>query len=366
MNTRPSVQRQRTLQRASVLTFILCTVLAMTSLSTYVQAQHAKVLHTIKGPEGIFLFRAFSPDGQSILTTANNQVTLWDTKTGKELLKIDIPNNEGSVTFSPDGTKLLAATQENLAKIWDASSGKELFTLKGHKAQVIATHYFPDGKKILTLDSDGVGKIWDARTGESLYSTLKDTAIQPAVFSANGHFATRSTDNKVIIWNAEGIALAELKGHKSTILSMAFSPDGTYLITGAKDNTAKIWNTSTGQKVSILPHADFVSFVAYSPDAKHIVTRAWNHLLTIWDARTNKELFTIQDVAEPITYSPNGQTLLLAPSAGGRAKMVDAHRGTELATFDGLHFIQSLAYSPSGQRLAIGSNREIIVWALEE
>ncbi|MEE0917958.1 MAG: WD40 repeat domain-containing protein, partial [Bacteroidales bacterium] len=36
--------------------------------------------------------------------------------------------------------------------------------------------------------------------------------------------------------------LQTLEGHSSNIFSVAYSPDGTKIVSGAEDNTIKIWN----------------------------------------------------------------------------------------------------------------------------
>ncbi len=347
--------------------FMLCAFMLCALVPSFAQAQqHSQALHTIKGPEGIFLFQAFSPDGQRFLTTANDEVKLWDTKTGKELLKIDIPHNMGAIAFSPDGTKLLAAAENNTAKVWDAHTGRELFTLTGHNAPVVAAYYFPHGEKILTLDADGVGRMWDAHTGQVRHRGIEGMAVQPAIFSSDGSFATRTEADDVIVWDpVMGLPLAQFKGHKGLIMSLAFSPDDTRIVTGAKDSTAKVWDVATGKEVYTLPHADFVDFVTYSPDGTHILTHAWDSTLKLWDARTGKEVFTLQNIGMPVSYSPDGQTLLVASRADNTAKLLDARTGKELASFGGVQFIQNANYAPNGQRLAIGSNSEVTIWGLD-
>ena len=54
---------------------------------------------------------------------------------------------------------------------------------------------------------------------------------------------------------------------------MAFSPDGTRIVTGSGDQTAKVWDARTGMALLELKgHTGRVNSVAFSPDGTRIVT----------------------------------------------------------------------------------------------
>jgi hypothetical protein len=66
-----------------------------------------------------------------------------------------------SAAYSPDGHRIVTASNGHTAKVWDAQTGKELFTLKGHKGWVTSAAYSPDGQHIVTASYNT--KVWDAR-----------------------------------------------------------------------------------------------------------------------------------------------------------------------------------------------------------
>jgi WD40 repeat protein len=70
-----------------------------------------------------------------------------------------------SVAFSPDGKRLVSASQDYTIKIWDMENGRELRTLTGHDKEVKSVSWSPDGEFIVSGSDDGTLRIWDAKTG---------------------------------------------------------------------------------------------------------------------------------------------------------------------------------------------------------
>src|SRR5262249_22675701 len=55
-----------------------------------------------------------------------------------------------SVSFSPDGARLVTASGDQTAKVWDARTGTELLTLRGHTGAVYSASFSPDGTRLVT------------------------------------------------------------------------------------------------------------------------------------------------------------------------------------------------------------------------
>ncbi|MBO7180327.1 MAG: hypothetical protein J6V51_02180, partial [Bacteroidales bacterium] len=67
--------------------------------------------------------------------------------------------------------------------------------------------------------------------------------------------------------------LKTLNGHKYSVNSVAYSPDGTKIISGSGDKTIKIWDANTGKCLKTLErHSEGVYSVAYSPDGTKIIS----------------------------------------------------------------------------------------------
>ena len=162
-----------------------------------------------------------------------------------------------SAAFSPDGSRIVTASDDNTARIWDAATGKEIAVLRGHDGSVNSAAFSPDGSRIVTASEDKTARIWDAATGKEI---------------------------------------AVLRGHDGAVNSAAFSPDGSRIVTASVDKTARIWDAATAKEIAVLRgHEDGVSSAAFSPDGSRIVTASDDKTARIWDAHLQtmsvKDLF---------------------------------------------------------------------------
>ena len=73
-----------------------------------------------------------------------------------------------SAAYSPDGKRIVTASEDKTARVWDASDGKPLAVLAGHTNYVWSAAYSPDGKRIVTASDDKTARVWDATDGKPL------------------------------------------------------------------------------------------------------------------------------------------------------------------------------------------------------
>jgi len=99
--------------------------------------------------------------------------------------------------------------------------------------------------------------------------------------------------------------LPPIQGHDDWIESVAFSPDGSKIISGSDNNTIQVWDTSTG--VEMLPplqgHNDFICSVTFSLDGSKIISVYSDKTTQMWDASTGVQLSCSHTAVDNISSS---------------------------------------------------------------
>jgi len=92
----------------------------------------------------------------------------------RERIVLGHENPVRSAAFSPDGQRIVTASEDKPARIWDAESGKAIGEpLKGHDGAVNGAVFSPDGKRIVTASDDKTARIWDVASGKPIGEPLK-------------------------------------------------------------------------------------------------------------------------------------------------------------------------------------------------
>ena len=122
-------------------------------------------------------------------------------------------------------------------------------------------------------------------------------ALLSAAFSPDGsRIVTASYDKTARVWDAAtGKEIVVLRGHDGPVNSAAFSPDGKRIVTASDDKTARVWDAATGKKIVVLRGHDGAVFsAAFSPDGSRIVTASRDQTARVWDAATGKQIVVLK------------------------------------------------------------------------
>ena len=328
----------------------------------------------------------FSPDGSLLAVSSSIGIWLYDPDTGKELDLI--PQSGCTFTFvfayAPDGITITRANDDSTVQLHDVTTKQRIGTLKKYGREVNAIAYSPDGTTIITGDSDGGARVWDAKTLQRL-GTLRGHAgsITAVVYSPDrttiatgGSWSPRlagrnERDDTVRLWDANtGKHQATLTGHTSSVISLAFSPDGTTIASASLDHTVRLWNTNTGDtEVTLIGHTDSVNSVTYSPDGNTIVSTSSDKTVRLWDAHTGKQKATLTGHTDSVTsvaLSPNGS--IIATASGRRhsndktVRLWNTKTGETQTILTGHHRINAIVYASGGETLTCQLTNSVQSW----
>lgn len=286
-----------------------------------------------------------------------------------------------SVAFSPDGTTLASASNDNTIKLWEVQTGQLKRTFIGHTDHVQTVSFSPDGRTLASGSNDHSVKLWDVRTGQ-VRQTLSGhkNIVYSVVFSPDGKTLASGAGDNTKLWEIATGALVQTFVGDARIFSVAFSPDGQLLAGACDDKSIKVWDVHTGElKRSLVGHVNSVISVAFSPDGKTLASRSNDMTMKLWDAQTGalKQTFTgLHNWVTSVVFSPDGDTLatgsgpLIQIASPGRKQVVtlwDVKTGSLKQTLIGHDdAVVSIAFSPDGRTIASGSDDKTVkLWRAE-
>uniref|UniRef100_UPI002FCD22DB nSTAND1 domain-containing NTPase n=1 Tax=Nocardia terpenica TaxID=455432 RepID=UPI002FCD22DB len=195
--------------------------------------------------------------------------------------------------------------------------------------------------------------------------------VESVAFSPDGtRVVSGGYDNVLRLWDAAtGQPIgAPLTGHTDIIEDVAFSPDGTRIASGSKDGTIRLWDAATGRPIGapLTGHTGPVDGVAFSPDGTRIVSGG-DYTLRLWDVATGRP------IGQPLTghsgevsrvaFSPDG-TRIVSGSHDGTILLWDTATGqpigAPLTGHTGAVF--SVAFNSEGTRIVSGGVDGIRLW----
>jgi len=287
-----------------------------------------------------------------------------------------------TITFSPDGTKVVTTSWDDTLRIWDAESGKEMHLFKGHSIWYTAVAVSPDGKRLATTSKDRIVRIWDVESGTELHQLkYKDSSACPT-FSPDGtKVIVVCGDETAFIWDTESGELlqtldwtADWSSSRVVFLGASFSPDGTKVVKADGGRIVRIWDVETGEELQTLPHQNIdvpqTSAAIFLPCGTKIATGSTDNIVRIWDAETGKELQRMEghtDAIWSIASLPDGERIATS-SPDGTARIWNIQSGKELHQFQARRFfnnhsisVNAASFSSDGKRFVVGGK----VWDVD-
>ena len=250
------------------------------------------------------------------------------------------------VTLSPDGawmgiTTYLDGTREPLIEIWEIATRKLIRQLEPRFDRVSLVA-FSLTLPLLAVTSRDQIHLWNWEDNDYLGEMTGERRPLKGCYN---------------------------RGRSQTCLSppgihsLAFSPDGHFLVAGSHRPDAEIWNVSTRKLVGHLEgHVDWVTHVSYSPDGRYIATASPEFIwVYLWSAQTRQLIRTLRNGQEgevqKLLFSSDSQRLYVATQTrnsavapdkrNDRIRVFDVQTGAQLNEFgDELFVLRDFSLSP--------------------
>ena len=188
----------------------------------------------------------------------------------------------------------------------------------GLSEDIVAKDIIGMGDAIVSVNGKPVKKVDDIEHELNSYAYGADIVIQiEPVISHHAVIKNKSIGiNNIDCSKRAGVAM--LTGHNDLVNSVAYSPDGKYIVSGSRDKTIKVWNAQTYRAVATLTgHDGYVSSVLYSPNGKYIISGNDDTTIKVWDATTYKEVATLtghDEWVNSVACSPDGRYIVSGSS----------------------------------------------------
>lgn len=277
------------------------------------------------------------------------------------------------VHYSPDGKKLLTASDDGTIKEWLTATGKLLQTFSGHDDKVVSAWYSPDGQKIVSASYDTFVKEWSVATGTELASyEHPHSKVNNAVYAPDGTKILSCADDRLIReWNiASGECIMTYSGHTKNVSAVGYSPKGDKIVSASADATVREWSVKTGECLRTLTgHTEKVNSVCYSPDEAHILSASDDRTIIEWSAESEIPSRTFTGHSDQVyyaVYSADGERIL-STSKDKTMREWAVKTGLESRTYPGhTDRVNFASYSPDRPRAVSASDdKSIREWSLE-
>ncbi|KAF2858560.1 WD40 repeat-like protein [Piedraia hortae CBS 480.64] len=280
-------------------------------------------------------------------SSALGQLLVWEWQSESYILKqqghFDSLN---TLTYSPNGDRIITCADDGKVKVWDPSSGFCVVTFTEHTSGVTACEFAHRGNVLFTASLDGSVRAFDLiryRCFRTFTAPKRLSFSSLAIDSSGITVAAGSLDDfDIHLWNVQtGQLVDRLSGHEGPVSTLCFAPDDQ-LVSGSWDRTVRLWSIySRTQSSEQLQLQSDVLCVSVRPDGKQLAVSTLDGQLTFWSiseatqeagvdgrrdisgGRTMSDRRTAANAAgtksfNTIKYSADGGVIL----AGGNSKYI--------------------------------------------
>jgi WD40 repeat protein len=361
-------------------------------------------------------FATFSHDASHVAIVSEDHVArVWRSDgVGQPITLAGHTGPIHTLAFSNDDSRILTSSEDGTARIWRSDGTGQPVVLAGHEHSVYAAAFSNDDAYVVTVD--GVARVWrsDGQLPPKVVGLSKGPQWQSEMVIADAHFSpdgrslvTISPRYGILFWSLDGQTLLDsiqsfslsdkafwspdlsfmaivdglegsaeiwriqrqgvLAHHKGPARALAFSNDGSRIVTGASNGIALVHHADgQGGYLVLQGHTGAIRAATFSADGSKIATASEDGTAVVWPLDRKSQPLVLKGHTGPVhcaAFNPDG-SLVVTASEDGTARVWRTDGGEPSRVLSGHSApVRACAFSPGGSRIVTASEDNTVrVW----
>ncbi len=237
---------------------------------------------------------AWQPDADRLVSGSNDAtVRVWSAASAEcEAVLEGFDGAVHALAFDPSGKELAVGASTGEVSVWDASTWSRVRTFPG-EASLADLDWSSDGTRIAVADERGL-RVLDARTGATRLDIETTDPLRCVAFTPSGEFVVGG-GLEVYWWNATSGRLLTKLDMPDAAADLAFHPSGLPLAIATSGGAVHLWEPwSPEVLLSLRGHRSWLFAVAFSPDGTELASAGGSYddidtSIRLWRSRWNGE-----------------------------------------------------------------------------